>query len=620
MIHWTSHAAFGLLWGLLITGATIAATHDASANKDAKAPPFQQKIDAQTQEIFAKLEAGKRHDAMQQANQLFDSVIAYVPDSDVQLYTQAAYIRRLTDLLRSADNEAILKRILALVRENPQLGKTLAFMFDPKHDDARRVLDIVDQIAEQRPDQIADYTQLTVALAVVHDHPEPFIRRINENTAQSPEPLALFDYYVSNERRLNFGIQDVPAELLIYVVDTTASIEEMRWALSKYAGDRAVGKRFFDIDYDYDHLQAGTVKDITEKGFTLPNIARYGGVCADQAYYAMTVGKAIGVPTVYTVGRSADVGHAWTGFLQARGRQAAWNFEYGRYEVYQGVRGMVLNPQTLGEISDSEVGLLAEMIGSSNEDRWEAAALTDAAERLRQAGEHGWDPKPIAGISEPASTGVDRQLQLLREAQERFLGYAPAWMLVGAIADAGDLSYERKKQLADIAVQAFGRNYPDFMVACVSPMIRSVPDPEQQNELWEKLFRMVERSRKDLAAEVRLQQAALWDKAGDDSKAGRCYEDIVSRFANDGPFVLEALQKVENKLVDVGREKLITQLYERTWKSIRPPSRMAPAFAMQSNWYNVGQMYEQALRAEGQDRQADRVKKKINRRLGLQDS
>lgn len=80
-----------------------------------------------------------------------------------------------------------------------------------------------------------------------------------------------------------FGVRNVPAELLAWVVDTTAAIEEMQWALAKYRGDPAVGSRFFDIEYDYAAFKTGATKKVTEAGFNLPNILKHGGVCADQA-------------------------------------------------------------------------------------------------------------------------------------------------------------------------------------------------------------------------------------------------------------------------------------------------------------------------------------------------
>src|SRR5262249_20341397 len=143
-----------------------------------------------------------------------------------------------------------------------------------------------------------------------------------------------------------------------------------------------VGGRFFDIRYDFNHLRRGTPKQVTLEGFTLQNIAKFGGVCADQAYFAMSVGKAIGVPTALAVGEGGRSAHAWVGFLQAQNGRGSWNFDIGRYEAYQGVRGDVVDAQTRREIPDSYVSLLAESIGTRPVDREASVALTDAALRL----------------------------------------------------------------------------------------------------------------------------------------------------------------------------------------------------------------------------------------------
>ena len=78
------------------------------------------------------------------------------------------------------------------------------------------------------------------------------------------------------------------------------------------------------------------VKKVTAAGWSLPNILQHGGVCADQAYFAVTVGKSIGVPTAYTIGLGGEVGHAWVGFLQARGKRGRGVDVDASGELYDG--------------------------------------------------------------------------------------------------------------------------------------------------------------------------------------------------------------------------------------------------------------------------------------------
>ena len=336
--------------------------------------------------------------------------------------------------------------LLKYLRANANLARTMAFLInDDKEAEGAYLL--LDRLRDKHARvKLNDYANLTAAICVVHDR--PFTRQINENLTASPDPVDLFEYYTTNEKSMLFGIKNVPAELLMYVVDTTSSIPEMRWALRKYAGDQNVGKHFFDIAYDYDNLKTAREKDVTKAGYTLPNILKFGGVCADQAFFAMEIGKAIGVPTTYTTASSAEVGHAWVGFLQTKGDKLFWNFDVGRYEEYKGIRGNVEDPQTREEIPDSYVSLLAELLGSpahrtKTVDRQNSIAVTDAAIRLANAAVGAEALKPAElegtmtdGLKSPRGVTTEAALALLETALNQNVAYRPI-MVSGGRVGAG---------------------------------------------------------------------------------------------------------------------------------------------------------------------------------------
>ena len=589
-------------------------------------------VDQRINAIFDQVQStGHFNQAYNQTGMLFDQVIAYLPpEKNVEAYADAAYAHRLMRLLALSDNPN-RQAMLEWLRKHKDLARTLAFCFDARGDNATNALDLLQRLIDTHgEEQVTRYHQLAAAIVLVHDLPEgeSFSRRINENRPESDDPVKLFDYYVTYGKHMNFGVEKMPTELLIYVVDTTASINEMQWALKKYRGDRAVGRRFFDIRYDYDHLR-GKPKEVTVNGFNLQNIRAHGGVCADQAYFAMTVGKSIGVPTVYTVASSADSAHAWVGYLQSRGRQVWWNFNEGRYNDYQQVRGLVINPQTMQTISDSKVSLLAEMFGSTMTQRQQAAALTDAAMRvayLREQPNPDWPPKPLietttdesaddAASAKPKFQPLDvaTQFALVSAAQKQFIGHADAWLLAAHMGREGELSLDQKRRYADYAVREFGRNYPDFMVLVASGLISGIENPAEQSKVWDKLFAIVKANRKDLAAEIRTRQAKLWEEAGDFRKAGICYHNIVENFANDGPFAVEAAGKVEEMLISLGKDDKVLQLYRDTWNRIKRPKFHA-GFAShfyRSNWYRIGSTYADLLEQAGNTRQAERVREKL---------
>ncbi|HVT80710.1 MAG TPA: hypothetical protein VHM90_08630, partial [Phycisphaerae bacterium] len=113
--------------------------------------------------------------------------------------------------------------------------------------------------------------------------------------------------------------------------------------------------------------------------------------------------------------------------------------------------------------------------------------------------------------------------------------------------------------------------------------------------------------RADLAAEIRMHQAAMWEKKKDTQKAGLCYMDVINRYVNAGPFVLEALVGAEQALRDAGTPEKIVVLYEQTWSRCQRPQNMAGEFMQESNWYMVGSMLEKRLILARMNQQAAAV-------------
>jgi hypothetical protein len=501
------------------------------------------------------------------------------------------------------------------MRRNDAFARALVYMIGDGPIDATYAL--ADRLRRERGARLNDFGNLAAAVCVVHDR--PLTRKINENTAAAPDPVIIFDYYSTYEKRMYFGVRDVPAELLVHVVDIAASVDEMMWALNRYAGDPLVGARFFDVPYDFEHFEKGAPKRVTLAGWTLPNILQHGGVCADQAHFASTVGKAIGVPAVYVVGQSGDLAHAWVGFLQSGGKNVWWNFDAGRYEAYQGVKGIILDPDRRAFVPDSRIGLLAEFSLRTPAERRAAAAFTDAVRRVQRSAESGaafppprFDVEGI-GLREPRPPGASTALALLEQGLRQCPGYADAWLALEGFAKADDLSYEDKERWAGVLDRLCGKRYPDFSLSILIPMIESVDDIAGQNDLWNAAFDAY-RGRHDLAAEVRMHQGRMWEKAGDLQKAGQCFEDVIQRYANAGPFVLEAVARAEALLRAAGRERMIPALYAQTWSRIRRPEQMAGQFAVQSNWYRLGLKYAEVLDAVGQPQEASQVRAAIRPR------
>jgi hypothetical protein len=554
--------------------------------------------------------------AKRKLGQLEDQVIAWMPRNGLVALRHADFARRLVSQVSSISNHQHRMKMLKFLLANHELAATMVFLNTPGQQNVAQVYHRLAAMRRALGPMVVAYPNLTAAICAVLY--KPLIMHINENTVQSPDPVALFKYYVRYQRAMYFGIHNVPARLLIYVVDSCSSIPQMTWALNQFHGDSMVGELFFRVPYDYSTYLHGAQKKVDTAGYTLPNILKYGGVCADQAFFASEVGKAIGVPTAYDVGRSGVVGHAWVGFLQQVGNQAGWNFSIGRYSEYRGVVGVVENPVTRQREPDSFMSLSGQFIGTTQHQRWNAVVLTDAGLRLLALSTAGLSfsaPRPPANVyacaAKPVVNSVAAQLELLQRAVHQCDGYAGSWMIVRYMASKGQLTFAEKTLWAGALMRLCGQRYPYFAMTVVQPMIMSVKNPTRQNKFWNRAYAMFATSHFDLAAHVRMMQARLWRQHGHYNRAGIYLMDVINQYANAGPFILEALDQAARILRMQKHNDRITKLYEITWSRIKAPPRMADPFMHESNWYQVGKLLETRLRQHGHTLLADKVQREL---------
>ncbi len=600
----------GRVFILLVASLSLAATPSLGANSKA-AKAVQSAADAELGAISAPGDFDK---AIANLTDLFEGVIAHAGTGEFDAVVEAAFALRLATQLSQTPPESRLA-LLELMREHDDLARTVAFLIDDR-DDIAGVYRVLADLIES-DDRTPRFAELASAIAVVHD--TPVFRSINENTVTAPKPLETFRYFADRANRLAMNPKNVPAEVLIYVVDACASVDELDWALDTYKRTPHVGKCFFEIEYDYDHLYKGTPKKVTDAGdYSLPSIKQLGGVCADQAYYAITVGKAHGIPTAYVVARGAEFSHAWVGFLETTRSSATWNFDFGRYEAYQGLRGNILNPQTNERVPDAFVAMLARHVLEPKRDRHLAVALTDAATRLggvRRAGAVEWPPPTPEGFdprraSRARQATVESQLDLLEAGLRASPAHVQGWLVLASMAERGDLTFQHKRYWADVLDRLCGRDYPDFSVEILEPMIASVEDAKEQNRMWEWAAGKYRR-RADLVSRVRFNQGELWKKESRPELAWESYQSVIEDFANDGPFVVDALRQAERLLQREKRAEFILPMYEDAWKKIDKPSGAVGPYTAYSNWFRVGRRYAELLRSGGDEARANSVSAKL---------
>jgi hypothetical protein len=548
---------------------------------------------------YEKAKSGDFDQASAQADQAFGWLVAYGSASNEQAFRDAAFARRLLSQLKKLE-EPTRSDLFAYLRAHDEIAQMMAFgLADGK--DGKDAYQLLDRLRKKYPAAVEKLPNLAVAISLTHD--KKIELHLNENKVTSTDPLALFEYFGRNENRMFFGLRNVPVELLVYIVDTTATVPELQWALDRYAGRQMIGTVFFDVAYDYQSFSRGADKKVTAAGYNLPNLLRYGGVCVDQAYFAEQVGKAIGVPTATAVGSSSEAGHAWVGFLQLVGKQGKWNFDSGRYDAYQHIRGDVRDPQTGAALPDSCVSILAEAIGSDPVARQAAAAYVDAAKTIIRLGKVATDAPPgtSAGrLPPPREADAAAALGLIEMGLRRSESYFPGWLAVGELARHEKMTLAQKRRWADLVQQLCGQKYPDFALSILIPMVQTVDDPDVQVGIWEKAFQAFT-LRPDLAADLRMCEAQLFETKHEYAKAGECYTDVIRRFVNVTPQAVEAVAKAEEMLNKMNQSAKVLELYR--WAAslaIRPGQTINSPFEKETNWYRLNEAYKRKLAQSNQ--------------------
>lgn len=497
--------------------------------------------------------------------------------------------------------------LLETLSQHEALAAELAFHLCSEDDPAaaHRLLGRLLEHRAQRPEDVAELAPLAAAICSVHDQPRD--RRVNEHQVPLIDAVALFDYFESNERTLEFDPRTTPASLLVFVADANGSIDQLDWARRRYGRDGNVGNRYHEITYDTRALrQEGIEKKVTASGqYDLESIRRHGGVCAVQAYFAMTVGKASGIPTCYVVGRGGEVSHAWVGFLEEAGRDGArWNFSEGRYEAFEDVQGTVLHPQTWSRVPDAYLSIAAYETWAKPQDRRRSTALTDAAARIGALSE------AYAGPADVSPEIRARQLDLLEQALRHNSGNLPAWELARSLLSSPGLSLDQRERWARAIDQLAGQASPDFAFEMLEPMFNAESDPKIRFNFWDWAAQRYA-GRKDLPARARLAQARIMVEQGRPADAYEAARTVFEQYHEAGPVAMQALALAEQLLSEQGTTPV--ELYQWAFRQLRQPSRMQSWALRQTVWHQVGTRYAQLAEQAGDTRTAASVRRRLDR-------
>ena len=615
--HTRSRFFMLILTTLILMVLCAPASAQSRRGRAPKVDQFTQDTITQSDAILASVsDQTTLNTALSQIGQLSDTVAARAGVRQFDAMAKSEGVRS-TLMLINASRHREPGSVAQAFAQSPNFTKELGLLWN-NQDNPSAVIRVAMTLMENRPEQVEQYPALAAAICVVHDQPQggAYKVRINENSPVSAGPLEIFEFFVKNASTMKVAPDKLPAVNLIYVVDVTGSIEQLQWAHDSYHANPGIRERFFEIVYDYEHFTQGKPKKVTAAGdYSLTQIKKYGGVCADQAYFAMSVAKACGIPSGYVVARGADVSHAWVGYLDTRRRQAVWDFDAGRYPDYQNLRGNMLNPQIGRRTSDGRVGMLGSAMTQDLSTVHHAMAAGLVVERMNK---NQWNAEPQleteldrkGNLRRPRSNTPTDRLTLLRATLSKCSGVPRAWDQVTAMAQKGELNTKQLDEWSRAVLQIAGRDNQDFSFDFLAELIDGVEDHRKQHAMWEWAFGQF-RTRPDLAAGVRFTQGALWEENGKPDMAWIAYQDVLDNFLNDGPMCVNALQAMNTLLGANGKQKDFLPLLEKTIRNVEQPDDMGEAFASQSNFYKVSQMLITEYERHKRPQDAQRIRRSI---------
>jgi len=352
----------------------------------------------------------------------------------------------------------LTRELLLALLGNTALSEEFFQLLSPV-DNPAEVLAILQKIHRQDAALFNAYPSLALAIAVVYDVPPSPIWPHGQVKASAlprklPAPEQTFLYLAKLDRsggtlhRLN----RLPADELKFLVDIVAPFTELDWARKNVPQGLAdLGQAYDSIKYRKDRV-TGNQYIWLGPAYTLPLILQQGGICVDQAYFASTVGKAKGVPTIMFRGAGLDGRHAWFGYLDA-GQH--WQLDCGRYAEQKYVVGLAFDPQTWGNINDHELLFITERFRALPTYKLSVMNAAFAADYLREG--------KLALAAKAAREAVNRDRRNL-----------DGWnILLAAQAAMSPADLRGREAILREAVLAFQR-YPDLEISFSRRLIETM--------------------------------------------------------------------------------------------------------------------------------------------------
>jgi hypothetical protein len=444
-----------------------------------------------------------------------------------------------------------------------------------------------------------------------------------------------FDYYTGPGAAFRCEVGKLPYELARYLADTRASLADRKWAQATYGAAKDIDAAFFQIEYDMDYYRDGKPRKIESVPYTLSNLARVGGVCIDQAYFASEICKALGIPAAIVLGRGGTgVEHAWFARFVPDAKGGQWLSRTGRYQEHLYYVGVLRDPGGGEMILDSELMLLGSSMRlplARREEADAAAALAGFVDAVRDSAppadvsllaplaEAGG--KPVGGHKAPAAPRpawiraarkIDLALaeDLLDLSIQRDLAHGRAWRMLVELRKAGRIPVDHMSRFFSVLTEKTAAQNPEYSCQMVLQIVPTMPDAGARERSWRRAME-VYGQRPDLRGRLMIALGDDWRRAGQKDKALAAYRDAATQTAHLAEVVVLAAGRAEQLLLDGGRRDLAIQLYSHLFAKTEP-MQVNEVFRAQTSHYQLGSRLAELLRQDGKQTAASDIRKRIN--------
>ncbi|MCK5802344.1 MAG: hypothetical protein KAI66_05905 [Lentisphaeria bacterium] len=418
------------------------------------------------------------------------------------------------------------------------------------YDDWGAAYHIIEQLHEHDPKHRDEYRSLIMALAVVWDQPRPPLhgQMGGNQLPYKTDIIGRYDYFrdLFASRKAEIAYRKLSVSALTMIVDTPVPLAELEW-VREHVKPRSWSKKFSEIRYATGRLER-RVYQWPGGVYALATIKSSGGICVDQAYYAVLCSRAWGVPALIFVGEGRRGPHAWFGYMKGT---TNWEMDIGRYTYDKYASGRALNPQTNQDMSDHYLQFLCDRSLSASRYR-KASSLARLAHVLRRT-------ECFTAAKQAAQASID-----VAPLYER------SWTILAEIYQ----QQGKKRSLLDLLEKqavAF-RKYDDYVVDIhnrQATLLRELGETDKADRIVRRSQSRMSRKRDDLTRFLASEQIERHYKAGKYTLARKEMEKLLKKQKNEGQKVVQLVDSYLTLTKEMGQEKDAARFMRRYSDSMR---------------------------------------------------